>query len=364
MLAVFHLLISAAKQTQEGDFMKSHATAAMLVGAVLLSAAAAVAQTPPTPAMNGTLIEATVPSTNVPGPVPITYYLPKNYDANRAERYPLLIQLHGGGLSNKRMEDNPGQWVGMGVLLDQAIENGLVAPMVSVMPSAGRWFYMNFTDGSQKWEDFVMKDLLPYMRKKFNVVQGREGTFITGISMGGVGSLRIAVKYPEVFQAVASQEPATEPALAYDDITLRNKFTRPDALIKQIYGDPIDKDYWAANNTATMIKRDPSRLLGLGIYLEVGDQDAGYWHQGTEFVHRVLYDAGISHEYRLVKGADHAGASIPPRALDAFAFIGRQLNPPKWIDDVALTYRAIMDQYKRERGYLVTPFDPNRIRAQ
>src|SRR5258708_7125289 len=109
---------------------------------------------------------------------------------------------------------------GMGGLLDQAIENGLVAPMVSVMPSAGRAFYMNFRDGSQKWEDFVMKDLLPYMRKNFNVVQGREGTFITGISMGGMGSLRMAVKYPEVFQAVASQEPAIEPALAYDDITL------------------------------------------------------------------------------------------------------------------------------------------------
>src|SRR5215470_1301151 len=172
--------------------MKSHVTAATLVCAALLSAALAVAQTPtPGRALNGTLIEATVPSTNVPAPVPITYYLPKNYDAKRAEPYPLLIQLHGGGGSNKRMENNPGQWVGMGVLLDQAIENGLVAPMVSVMPSAGRWFYINFRDGSQKWEDFVMKDLLPYMRKNFNVVKGREGTFITGISMGGMGALRM-----------------------------------------------------------------------------------------------------------------------------------------------------------------------------
>ncbi len=348
--------------------MKSHATAATLVGAALLSAAAAVAQTPTTPgrAMKGTLIETTVASTNVPASVPITYYLPKNYDANRAERYPLLIQLHGGGGSNKVMENYRAISVGggMGGLLDQAIENGLVASMVSVMPSTGPTAYMNFRDGSQKWEDFVMKDLLPYMRKNFNVVQGREGTFITGISMGGMGSLRMAVKYPEVFQAVASQEPAIEPALAYDDITLRNTFYVPDTLIKQIYGDPIDKDYWAANNPATIIKRDPSRLLGLGIYLEVGDQDTLYIDQGTEFVHRVLFDAGISHEYRLVKGADHVGASLAPRALDAFAFIGRQLNPPKWIDDTALRFRAIADGTKKERGYPVTPFDPNRIHAQ
>ena len=348
--------------------MKSRPTVAILVGAALLSAAAAVAQTPTTPgrAMKGTLIETTVPSTNVPAPVPITYYLPKNYDAKRGERYPLLIQLHGGGASNKVMENDPGLSVGGGIggLLDQAIENGLVAPMVSVMPSAGRSFYMNFRDGSQKWEDFVMKDLLSYMRENFNVVQGREGTFITGISMGGMGSLRMAVKYPEVFQAVASQEPAIEPALAYDDITLRNTFYKPDTLIKQIYGNPIDKDYWAANHPTTIIKKDPSRLLGLGIYLEVGDQDLFYIDQGTEFVHRVLFDAGISHEYRLVKGADHVGASLVPRSLDAFAFIGRQLNPPKWIDDTALRFRAIADENKKARGYPVTPFDPNRIHAE
>jgi len=316
--------------------------------------------------MKGTLIKTTVASTNVPAPVPITYYLPKNYDAKRGERYPLLIQLHGGGASNKVMENDPGLSVGGGIggLLDQAIENGLVAPMVSVMPSAGRSFYMNFRDGSQKWEDFVMKDLLSYMRENFNVVQGREGTFITGISMGGMGSLRMAVKYPEVFQAVASQEPAIEPVLAFDDIKLRDKFYRPDTLIKQIYGDPIDKDHWAANNPATIIRRDPSRLLGLGIYLEVGDQDTVYLNHGTEFVHRVLFDASISHEYRLVKGADHVGASLAPRLLDAFAFIGRQLNPPKWIDDTALRFRAIADENKKARRYPVTPFDPNRIHAE
>jgi S-formylglutathione hydrolase len=331
------------------------------LAAALLSIAPA--QTPTTRAMNGTLIETTVASTNVPAPVPITYYLPKNYDAKRAEPYPLLIQLHGGGFSNKAMGD-PMVGGGMGRLLDQAIEQGLVPPMVSVMPSAGRSFYMNFRDGSQKWEDFVIKDLLPYMRKNFGIVQGRQGTFVTGISMGGMGSLRMAVKYPEVFQAVASQEPGIEPVLAYDDIKLRDKFYRPDTLIKQIYGDPIDKDYWAANNPATIINRDPSRLLGLGIYLEVGDQDLFYLNHGTEFVHRVLFDAGISHEYRLVKGADHVGASLAPRSLDAFAFIGRQLNPPKWIDDATLSLRAIADGAKKERGYPVTPFDPNRIHAE
>jgi len=321
--------------------------------------------------MEGTLADSTVPSTNVPGPVPITYYLPKNYDAKRAEPYPLLIQLHGGAVtgSNKEMASTPacgsGCPGGTGGLLDEAINKGLVPSMVSVMPSAGRSFYMNFKDGSQKWEDFVMNDLLSYMRKNFNVAQGRQGTLIFGGSMGGVGALRMAVKHPEVFQAVAALEPAIEPVLSYDEITLRNKGgPNRDVINKQFFGDPIDREYWAANNPATIIKKDPSRLLGLGIYLEVGDQDLLYLNQGTEFVHRVLFDAGISHEYRLVKGADHVGASLGPRFLDAFAFIGRQLNPPRWIDDVTLKARAAQDEVKKVRGYPVTPVDPNRIHAE
>ena len=106
--------------------------------------------------------------------------------------------------------------------------------------------------------------------------------------------------------------------------------------------------------------------MGLSIYLEVGDQDLLllYLDQGTEFVHRVLFDAGISHEYRLVKGADHVGASVGPRFLDALSFIGRQINPPGWIDDRVLGARARQDANKRERGYPVTPFDPNRIHAE
>jgi hypothetical protein len=56
--------------------------------------------------------------------------------------------------------------------------------------------------------------------------------------------------------------------------------------------------------------------------------------------------------HRLVKGADHAGASLAPRSLDAFAFIGRQLNPPNWIDDRVVSLRATADKNKKARGTL------------
>lgn len=310
-------------------------------------------------ALDGKLVHVKIESRNVPGPVDIAVYTPPGYDANRAQAYPMIIQLHGGGGSSQSMR-------AMAETLEAAIKAGLVPASVSVMPSAQRSFYMDYRDGSQKWETFIVSDLLSHMRAKYNVPKGREGTLITGISMGGMGSLRIAFKHPDTFQAVASMEPGIEPALDYKDIKLRDRFWRNDALFQTIYGKPVDEAYWAANNPATIASKDPQRLVGLGIYLEAGDQDMFFLHHGTEFVHRILFDAGISHEYRLVRGAEHVGPSIAPRFLDAMAFFGRVLNPPSnWASAPAVSLaRNRVDGFKRAAGYPVNPADPQRLRTE
>ena len=51
-------------------------------------------------------------------------------------------------------------------------------------------------------------------------------------------------------------------------------------------------------------------------------------HEGTEFLHRVLWDNGIAHEYHLVHGADHVGRTLRPRSIEALEFLARVLDPP------------------------------------
>jgi S-formylglutathione hydrolase len=310
-------------------------------------------------ALDGQIVRLKVDSKNVPGPVDVAVYLPAGYDAKRADAYPLIIQLHGGGGSSANM-------TAMAETLEAGIKAGLVPASVSVMPSAGRSFYMNYRDGSQKWESFVVEDLLGWMRAGYNVPKGREGTLITGISMGGMGSLRIAFKHPDKFQAVASMEPGIEPALAFKDVKLRDRFWRDDALLELIYGKPVDEAYWAANNPATIASTNPESLVGLGIYLEAGDQDMFFLHHGTEFLHRVLFDNGLSHEYRLVKGAEHVGPSIAPRFLDALGFFGRVLSPPtNWTQGPAVVQaRGRVDGYKRAAGYPVKEPNGARLRTE
>ncbi|HWN58381.1 MAG TPA: hypothetical protein VNO74_09790, partial [Methylomirabilota bacterium] len=67
---------------------------------------------------------------------------------------------------------------------------------------------------------------------------------------------------------------------------------------------------------------DAIKKSGLAIYLEVGDEDFLNAHDGTEFLHRVLWDLDIAHEYRLIRGADHGGPTLVPRIRDAFAWLG------------------------------------------
>ena len=89
-------------------------------------------------------------------------------------------------------------------------------------------------------------------------------------------------------------------------------------------GTPVDAAFWAANNPASIAAADPDRLRdsGLAILVECGAEDQFYNHIGNEFLHRVLSDRGIPHEYRLVLGEGHVPVASE-RLLAAFEFLGR-----------------------------------------
>ncbi|MBD3745730.1 MAG: esterase [Sphingopyxis terrae] len=308
----------------------------------------------PAPAA-GTITYHSRASSHVPGEARVAIYLPPGYDADRTEPYPLLLLLHGGNGSEKDLAF-------FNDVFDREIAGGRLPPLVIATPTGRRSLYMDFRDGSERWESFVLSDVLPFVRRSAHVSQGRERTFIGGWSMGGLGCLRIAFKHPQLFAAVAALEPAIEPALAWKGVGPHTRFWRPEEVLHPIFGNPVDAEYWAQNNPASIASRAPDRLLGLGVYLEVGDQDMLYLYEGAEFLHRVLFDARLAHEYRLVHGAEHIGPSLLPRMADALGFIARQIAPPGWIDQNVLNVRAMLDRSKRSAGLPVEPIDPRRLK--
>ncbi len=261
----------------------------------------------------------------------------------RVERgLPFLLFLHGGGGSR----DFLGQ---MRPLIEKCWADGALPPAVVVTPSVERSFYMNYRDGSRCYEDAIVSDLLPTVRSAYATADDRASTAICGISMGGMGGLRLAFKHPEVFGTVAALEPGIEPVLAYADIETHDRFYRDDALYEQIFGSPVDEEYWAANNPATIAQRDPLRLRETAILIECGDEDSFNLHRGADFLHRILWDNAVRHDYHSILGADHLGRTLGPRFVAALQFVGRSLDPPP-PDDSLVGFHRVIGGMKRRAG--------------
>jgi S-formylglutathione hydrolase len=226
--------------------------------------------------------------------------------------------------------------------------------MVVVTPSCERGFYMDYKDGSQKWETFLITEFLEHLRQEYRVGENRQNTLLFGVSMGGLGALRLSFKYPDKFAGVAALEPSVDPALRWADVQARNRFYRSDELMHSIFGKPVDGAFWEANNPASIALADPQRLQAalLGIYLDVGDEDCLNIHEGTEFVHRLLWDNQIPHEYHVVRGADHVGRTLGPRIDEGLEFLGRVVNPPP-ADPKAEAFRRSLAPLRKRWG--VTP---------
>jgi predicted alpha/beta superfamily hydrolase len=60
-----------------------------------------------------------------------------------------------------------------------------------------------FQARSDKYLQFIVKELKPYIDKKYSVKASRESTFIAGSSMGGLISLYAICEYPKIFGGAA-----------------------------------------------------------------------------------------------------------------------------------------------------------------
>lgn len=80
-------------------------------------------------------------------------------------------------------------------------------PLVVVMPDGGRGFYTDALEG-HAYESHILKDTIGFIEKYFPVKKSRSHRAIGGLSMGGYGAVKLALKYPKVFGSVAAHSSA------------------------------------------------------------------------------------------------------------------------------------------------------------
>jgi predicted esterase len=167
-------------------------------------------------ALLGTVLSQAVYSQKLlPGPQVLTFfsdaddteqpygvYIPKNYDPGK--KYPLVIMLHGAG-SNHRLA--------LRRVFGKSNSNG------ENDVEATRYFpewkdvdyivatpYARGTAGYQGIAEKDVYDVLADVKKRFSIDEDR--TYLTGLSMGGGGTLWIGMTRPDIWAAIAPVCPA------------------------------------------------------------------------------------------------------------------------------------------------------------
>ncbi|MCI1186983.1 alpha/beta hydrolase-fold protein [Hymenobacter sp. DH14] len=136
----------------------------------------------------------------------VSVYLPAGYDAN-ASRYPVLYYLHGFTWSDSLLFHADG----LGALLDQAIADGQIRPLIVVAPNENTLFQGSFYANSATngpWADFTARELVQFIDQKFRTFARPASRGLAGHSMGGNGTLRLAMLYPNTYAAAYALSPA------------------------------------------------------------------------------------------------------------------------------------------------------------
>jgi enterochelin esterase-like enzyme len=130
----------------------------------------------------------------------VSVYLPPGYDETN-QRYPTIYFLHGVSTNDSEMFT----WLGLKDLMDKAIASGRMRPMILVVPNSYNLYRGSFYTNSTligNWADFIGKDVVAFADKNFRTIAKRSSRGLAGHSMGGNGALKIAMLFPEVFNAV------------------------------------------------------------------------------------------------------------------------------------------------------------------
>ena len=147
---------------------------------------------------------------NLIGDTPIRtlmVYLPPGYETS-GRRYPVYYFLTAFGISYSVEGWHDRFRNFLRPHLDGLLEDGRTREMITVFidgfnPFGGSMYASSPATGD--WESFVVRELVEHIDATYRTISHRDSRGIDGISMGGFGSLRLALKYPEVFSAVVAQ---------------------------------------------------------------------------------------------------------------------------------------------------------------
>jgi enterochelin esterase-like enzyme len=294
---------------------------------------------------------------------PVSVYLPPGYEKNPQQRYPVLYLLHGFTDSDTRWFGQEGRhFVNVPKAMDAAWAAG-AREMIVVMPNAFTRFQGSMYGNSAAigdWETFIARDLVAYVDSHYRTLAAPASRGLAGHSMGGYGTVRIAMKAPGVFSALYIMSPCCLQPGPPPDPEVFEPLARIDTPEKILAADFMSKAMlasaaawspnpakppmfidlpaadgkllpevlarWSANAPVIMLHQYLPALRSYhAIGLETGDKDF-VAVEGAKRLHELLEGYSIAHAYDVYDG-DHVNRIHERLISKLMPFFSAQLKP-------------------------------------
>lgn len=243
-------------------------------------------------------------------------YLPPD-DHYSSRRYPVVYLLPG-------FTNDEAAWIQFGevnVAADQLIRDGEIPSMIIVIPDGGVTWYLNDYAGKTPFEKMFLEELILPIDATYRTRPNREFRGVSGLSMGGYGSLMLAMRNPEVFAACA----AFSSAVMTDEEIISMPDDRYDGLFSTLFGDKLRgsdriSEHWKSYHPLSLAASlEVDELKKVRYYIDCGDDD--FLYKGSAALHVLLRDRMIPHEYRVWDGG-HEWIYWRTGIRDGLQFIG------------------------------------------
>ncbi len=192
-------------------------------------------------------------------------YLPPQYATNPTQSFPVIYEIYGGQASDENF-DPPS----MAPILDSLVRSGQLPPMILVFGNFGHNAkYMDAAVGSPMYgvlmvETTFIGELIPHIDATYRTIASKEGRAVKGGSGGGMGALRFAFKYPQMFSSVFGFAPAV------DDNASNVMVNEPELMAAMFNNDP---NLFDQNTVFTLANNNAANIRGLAIHVVIGSED-------------------------------------------------------------------------------------------
>ncbi len=250
--------------------------------------------------------------------LPYNVVLPPDYDAQatRSTRYPVLYLLHG-------LAGSHDDWVSSRAHLAQ---HAAQYRIIIVTPEGhDGWYTDSATVPNEKFESYIMQELLPDVERRYRTITTRAGRAVAGLSMGGYGALKFGVKYPDRFIFAASMSGAHgAPTWDPNDKELLS-FVKPS--VARVYG-AMDNPVRPANDLTKLFNDlSPERSAQLPFfYLDCGTED--FLFNSNRALDELLIKRKIPHEFRELPGT-HSWSYWDSQVQEVLRIAARRLAAPQ-----------------------------------